>query len=57
MEKMKIFDFVKIYDQNKTFYAQVVTTNELVLNHGKSLQISSVKRLAKNNFLKELEGQ
>ena len=36
---MKIFDFLKTNDLNKTFCAQVVTTKGFPLNHGKRLQI------------------
>ena len=57
MGKVKIFDFLKTNGWNKTFCAEVVTTNGFALNLDKSLQIYffCVKRQAKNNFLKVIE--
>ena len=54
---MKIFDFLKAIDWNKTFCAKVVMTNGFALNHDKSLQIYffCVKLQAKNDFLKDVE--
>ena len=56
---MKIFDFFKTNDQNKTFRAEVVMINGFALNHDKNLQIYflCVKRQAKYmyNFLKDVE--
>ena len=56
-EKVKIFDFLKTNDYNKTFCALVATTNCFALNHDKSLQIYffCVKRQARNDFLKDIE--
>ena len=54
---MKIFDFLKTNDYNKSVCAGVVTTNGFALNNDKSLQIHCfcVKRQAKNGFLKDVE--
>ena len=56
-EKVKIFDFLKAIDWNKTFCAKLVTTNGFALNQDKSLQIYffCVKRQAKRDFLKDVE--
>ena len=54
--KMKIFEFFKTIDLNKTVYVYIVVTNGLTLNHNKSLQIYfCVKCQAKNNFPKDVE--
>ena len=55
---MKIFDFLKTDDLNKTFFcAQVVTTKGFALNHGKRFQIYFLRVicLEKKNFLKDVE--
>ena len=56
-EKVKIFNFLKTNDYNKSFCAGVVTTNGFALNNDKSLQIHffCVKPQAKHDFLKDVE--
>ena len=56
-KKYKIFDILKTDDKNKSFGAQVVTTNGFALNHDKILQIFffCVKCQAKNDFPKDVE--
>ena len=56
-KKWKYLNFKKNSYKNKTFCAQVVTTNGFALNQDKSLQIFffCVKRQAKNHFLKDVE--